>query len=373
MRLHVLAVLASLLMAGTASAQNAGTLLFPNSDFERGDLSNWQQEGEAFQFQPTKGDNSAVRDMQRSSKPQGDYYVATYERYQGKSGQQPGAAQGNAPQGALLSTPFIIEKPYIGFLIGGGDLDAVGVRLVVGVEYAHEARGDGSPTMRRMVWDVSQYQGEKARIYIFDHSSEPWGIVNADDFRAYDTPPEEGTVVEDPPEAAQSIEAAQDTVSLDPLFPNSDFSQDNLSGWTAKGALAAEVVTPGKGSHFEARKPYLHLHTATGESPPLGTLTSPAFTLKAPVIRFSGAGLGAEIRLLIGGQPVLTHQLGPAEASDPVLRRLEPIVWDVADHVAKEVQIAIAVDGRDNIVNAAVGGFTQGPSDDALAQHTQRF
>ncbi len=37
------------------------SLLFPNSDFEQGDLRNWTASGNAFQYQPTMGDNPTAR------------------------------------------------------------------------------------------------------------------------------------------------------------------------------------------------------------------------------------------------------------------------------------------------------------------------
>ena len=57
-------------------------LLFDHSDFEKGTLLNWTAEGDAFELQPTKGDNPAARGRERS-RHQGQHWSGTYEDYNG--------------------------------------------------------------------------------------------------------------------------------------------------------------------------------------------------------------------------------------------------------------------------------------------------
>ena len=97
-------------------------LLFPNSDFENGNMVGWKFIGSAFLAQPTKGDNISIRTKSDAEvHHQGDYWVGTYERYQGEDYQEPGEVQGDGPTGSLMSQPFIIKKERIAFLIGGGN------------------------------------------------------------------------------------------------------------------------------------------------------------------------------------------------------------------------------------------------------------
>ena len=46
-----------------------------NNDFETGDLTDWETEGEAFDFQPTWGDNPTARNRGQPSEHQGDWWL----------------------------------------------------------------------------------------------------------------------------------------------------------------------------------------------------------------------------------------------------------------------------------------------------------
>ncbi len=161
----------------------AGKLLFDNSDFERGDLTNWTPHGDAFDnVQPAKGDNTSARGG-RPIRQQGDYWIGSYERYDGRSG-KPGDARGDAATGTLESVEFTIAEPFISFLISGGEMiDNEYVALVVDGQEVKRATGRGTETLRQVVWDVSAWRGKKAHIQIVDQSKAPWGFIDADDFR----------------------------------------------------------------------------------------------------------------------------------------------------------------------------------------------
>jgi hypothetical protein len=163
-----------------------GDLLFPNSDFENGNLLNWRPEEKAFLFQPTFGDNSYYRNR-GSSHLVGNYYVGSYERR--PSAYHPkGTAQGDEPTGRLVSVTFRIRRNRISFLIGGGDDTAhEAVTLEVEGQPVLTERGRAiyvnGERMNRVTWDVSRWKGAVARIVIEDSSAGPWGHVSADDFR----------------------------------------------------------------------------------------------------------------------------------------------------------------------------------------------
>ena len=77
-----------------------------NNDFETGDLTDWKMDdtkNNAFEFQPTWGDNPTARNRGQPSKHQGDWWIGTYEKYQGpikgkKLKQKPGDKQGDGPK-----------------------------------------------------------------------------------------------------------------------------------------------------------------------------------------------------------------------------------------------------------------------------------
>ncbi len=54
-----------------------------NNDFEKGDLTDWEKTGTAFDFQPTYGDNPTARNRNQPSQHQGDWWLGLYEKYQG--------------------------------------------------------------------------------------------------------------------------------------------------------------------------------------------------------------------------------------------------------------------------------------------------
>ena len=155
-------------------------------DFETGDLRGWTSSGTAFAFQPTRGDNTQAR--QSTSNHQGDYWVGTYERYQGRPGEAAGTFQGDRPQGTLESQTFEIPPGPLRFLVGGGSEFATRVELVVidrieGEIRVLHATGSDSDTMRRITWDLTPHAGRLGRIRIVDASSDDWGHINVDDIR----------------------------------------------------------------------------------------------------------------------------------------------------------------------------------------------
>lgn len=161
-------------------------------DFETGDLSGWTKTGTAFDYQPTYGDNPTARRRGQPSNHQGNYWIGTYEKYQGPdSGSTPGAIQGDGPTGTLTSIPFVINGNRIDFLIGGGkDCSA---DLIIGGAVVLTASGKNIETMERVEWDVSAYTGKEAVIQLVDDESYGWDHINFDDVR-FDAAPTSGEV-----------------------------------------------------------------------------------------------------------------------------------------------------------------------------------
>jgi quinoprotein glucose dehydrogenase len=172
------------LLAATTLA--APIPLFENSDFEQGSLHNWTAKGDAMTQQPTKGDNIKARGRD-SSKLQGEYFIGTYERYDGKSG-EPGANRGDRPTGTLTSVPFTIALPYLNFLVGGGKHAETAVRLQIGKKTRTLASGADGETMRQVSVDVREFIGKQGTLIIADEHTGGWGHVNADSFTGSDKP-----------------------------------------------------------------------------------------------------------------------------------------------------------------------------------------
>jgi sucrose-6-phosphate hydrolase SacC (GH32 family) len=165
----------------------AGELLFPNSDFESGSLAPWERRGEAFEYQPTQGDNSLARGRETSAH-QGTYWIGGFEKRTATLG-LPGEVFGDEATGELVSPEFTITKRFITFLVGGGRLPGeVGVRLVCDGRQIDLATGGDAETMSPVSYDVSKFIGMKARLVVYDEARGVWGHVNVDSFAAADEP-----------------------------------------------------------------------------------------------------------------------------------------------------------------------------------------
>lgn len=142
-------------------------------DFSGDDYGDWIVEGEAFGDKPAEG---AFEGQQAVIGYIGDQLVNSF-------------IDGDEPQGSLTSPEFTIEKPYISFLIGGGNHpEEVGIKLLIDDELVRWATGSNAETLDWKNWDVSSLQGETARIRIFDYHSGGWGHINVDNIMFRDEP-----------------------------------------------------------------------------------------------------------------------------------------------------------------------------------------
>lgn len=83
--------------------------------------------------------------------------------------------------GTLTSPPFIITKPYLNFLIGGGNIPGVvGMNLIVSNVVVRTATGANNETLTPQQWDVGDYLGQTARLQVFDSAIGGWGHINVD-------------------------------------------------------------------------------------------------------------------------------------------------------------------------------------------------
>ncbi|MBN2198238.1 MAG: hypothetical protein JW747_00140 [Candidatus Aminicenantes bacterium] len=163
-------------------------LLFKNSDFEKGTLENWTPEGEAFLYQPVREENLKANERPFFMNAQGLHFIGTYDKFGGVS-------QGDAPDGRLASSFFIIKEDKIGFLLGGGRTETEhgfgrqAAALEVDGRVVREDTGRNLERMNLRVWDVRRWVGREARIVLIDDPSERpfFRHLNADWFHYYRT------------------------------------------------------------------------------------------------------------------------------------------------------------------------------------------
>ncbi|MGC8845323.1 MAG: hypothetical protein ACP5QY_05695, partial [Candidatus Hydrogenedens sp.] len=314
-------------------------LLFPNSDFEHGNLDNWRAFGKAFLNQPTYGDNVLARESPKCALPQGFWWVGSYENYQGLPGQKVGDVQKNDAVGELISRTFTIGTPYIGFLISGGAKKTTAVRLIVNGQVVRETYGQNHPLLSREFWDVKEFLNQPAIISIIDNDKGAWGCINVDDFRGYLVP---------------------DNMLL---FPNSDFEMGNLEHWKAQGSAFERQPTLGDnpsareaGKHSNHQGKYwigtYELYQGKPNEEPgmvrkdvaFGSLRSEPFKIRGYAIRFllgGGKVSGLDVRLHVDGKVV--RSVKNTENRED----MRPVFWDVTEFKGKDAEIEIIDDSMD--------------------------
>jgi non-lysosomal glucosylceramidase len=139
--------------------------------FEEG-YGKWTSSGDAFGANPAAG---TLPDQQRVSGFLGKRLVNTFLR-------------GDATKGRLISPEFQVERRFISFLIGGGQSRQTGINLLVNGKVTRTASGRDSERLDWHDWDVTEFEGNSARIEIVDDATGPWGHINVDQIIFSDSP-----------------------------------------------------------------------------------------------------------------------------------------------------------------------------------------
>jgi len=143
------------------------------ADFEGQDYGDWSVEGEAFGKGPARG---TLPNQQEVSGFSGKGLVNTF-------------LGGDRPHGRLVSPPFVIERRYITFLIGGGGhAGKTCMNLLVNGKVVRTATGTNNERLQWQNWDVREFEGKTAQIEIVDQESGGWGHINVDQIELRDTP-----------------------------------------------------------------------------------------------------------------------------------------------------------------------------------------
>jgi len=169
-------ILFALLLAlcGTVS-YGADDLLI--ADFEGPNYGEWKVEGEAFGPGPARG---TLPGQMPVSGFQGQGLVNSF-------------FQGDRTTGKLISPAFVIERPWINFLIGGGQhQDQLVIKLLVDGQAVRTSSGPnntagGTEALNWDSWDVSSMLGKKATIEIIDQATGGWGHINVDQITQSET------------------------------------------------------------------------------------------------------------------------------------------------------------------------------------------
>ncbi len=150
-----------------------------NLDFEKGSLEDWTATGDAFVGQPIRGDTVAARRKDMRSKHQGEYWIGTFEK------------SGDKATGILTSAPFVVDRPYASYLIGGGNDNTVRVELIdlQNDKVLHRSSGRVTENMHQVVVDLTQHQGKELAVRLVDEGKGGWGHLNFDGFQLHASQP----------------------------------------------------------------------------------------------------------------------------------------------------------------------------------------
>lgn len=136
--------------------------------FEAPRFTGWTATGTAFNLGP-------VHDL-----PTGQTFVNGWrgQRYASSFNRA-----GDAATGTLRSREFTITTDAISFLVGGGgNVEQLGVRLMVEGQAVRRTPGPDNEGLRRAFWDVRPWRGKRAYVELYDEATGAWGHIMADDF-----------------------------------------------------------------------------------------------------------------------------------------------------------------------------------------------
>ena len=141
--------------------------------FEGQDYGKWTVEGEAFGKGPARG---TLAQQQPVSGFSGKGLVNTF-------------LGGDQPHGKLTSPPFIIERNYLCFQVGGGNhAGRTCINLLADGKTVRTATGRNREELAWQSWDVRDLAGKEVRIQIVDQESGGWGHINVDQIEQRDRP-----------------------------------------------------------------------------------------------------------------------------------------------------------------------------------------
>lgn len=135
-------------------------------NFESGNYNNWTLSGDAFGEKPAEGNFPNQTEIYGK---EGKFFINSYNGDDRKTGK-------------AVSKDFIIEHSFLSFKIGGGKKpDTVYMALYVDGEKVKFATGDNTESLKKIVWNISEYKGRKGHIEIVDNDSEGWGHILVDE------------------------------------------------------------------------------------------------------------------------------------------------------------------------------------------------
>src|SRR5690606_25515092 len=172
-------------IAGIVPMKNGKPL---NVGFERGNLSDWKAEGDAFK-NPLFNRPSPVHETGQQIGVDGDFSLSS------------GGTKDYKLKGTLTSVPFEVTYPFASFMVSGGALVDTRVEIVEAKtnEVIFKSTGQGRATLQPVVVDLQDYLNRNIYIRIIDNESgtspipyiadDVWAHISFDNFLFYPSRP----------------------------------------------------------------------------------------------------------------------------------------------------------------------------------------
>lgn len=155
-----------------ANPPESGEILF--EDFESGNFDGWETTGNAFSSGPRT--QQTIGGHQGDVRATGRFFVNSHNiTRDGRT------ISSDGHTGTLTSPEFVISRPYIRFLIGGGyHKRKTCINLLVDGKVVDSKVGPANNLMRPEIFDVSAYIGKRGRIQAVDQVRGGWGNIGLD-------------------------------------------------------------------------------------------------------------------------------------------------------------------------------------------------
>lgn len=309
--------------AGTAAlpfARAADYTIF--ASFEGTGYGDWTATGTAFGAGPVTvpPPTHASVDL-RDVRAVGDRFTNSYLANGGS----------DLPTGTLTSPAFTISKGYVHFLLGGGAVSGIRVRLLDAADSSElrtAANTANASTMKWRAWDVRDLAGRSVKIVVEDLSAGAWGQLGFDHVCFSD----------------QAL--APEYVVFD------DFERADYSPWTTTGTAfgAGPVRIADIPSYQDNVKGFgervVNSHASapganvTEKDAATGTLVSPDFTLTHGYLHFlqGGGSTSADVRVrLLRASDNTQLRIQTGNDNNAMAWR----TWDVRDLRGQSVKISV--------------------------------
>ncbi len=215
-------------------------------DFERETHGDWTATGTAFGSGPVEMDRMPA--YQGRVGGQGRRVINSHASAPGGD-----VIARDAATGTLTSRPFIIERNFITFLVGGGGhAGRTCVNLLVDGQPVLSVTGRNDNRLFPVAWDVRRWAGKTARLQVVDAESGAWGNIGLDDIVFTDQPRRAAGPLSEEPDYG--------TMALALLGPESEAGsrQSELDAGQAElpeGKLPDAVFTEASGDRAAAAAP----------------------------------------------------------------------------------------------------------------------